>query len=138
MSFLLDTNVLGETRRRSPDPRVIAWLKSIRAGELYTSVLVVGEIRRGIDGVRRRDPVQAAGYERWLDEIKRVYGDRIVPVTSEIAEAWGRLSVPNPAPVVDGLLAATALVKGWTLVTRNTKDVERTGVRLINPFEYQG
>ncbi len=76
--------------------------------------------------------------EHWLGEVKHAYSDRILPVTAEIAETWGKLNAPDPVPVVDGLLAATALVHGWTLVTRNVKDVDRTGVRVLNPFEFQG
>jgi predicted nucleic acid-binding protein len=138
MSFLLDTNVLSETRKRIPNPQLMAWIASTRVNELYTSALVIGEIRRGIEALRRRDQSQAAGYEQWLGQIIHTYDGRVVPVTSEIAEIWGTLNVPDPVPIVDGLLAATALANGWTLVTRNIKDVDRTGARLLNPFEFQG
>jgi toxin FitB len=74
-------------------------------------------------------------YEDWLSTLLRDYADRIVPVTAEVAEEWGRLNVPDPLPVIDGLLAATARVRGWTLVTRNTADLAHSGVRLLNPFE---
>ena len=134
MSFLLDTNVLSEIRKRSPDPNVAAWFASVRADDLFLSVLVVGEIRQGIERLARRDARQAAVYERWLDQLMGVYSDRIAPVTTEVAEIWGRLNVPDPLPVVDGLLAATALVHGWTMVTRNTADLAGTGVPLLNPF----
>lgn len=134
MSFLLDTNVVSEIRKRSPDPGVARWFSSVPADELFLSVVVVGEIRQGIERLARRDPDQAAVLEQWLRRLVRVYADRIVPVTAEVAEAWGRLNVPNPVPVVDGLLAATALVRGWTLVTRNTADIACTGVRLLDPF----
>ena len=134
--YLLDTNVLSEIRRRRPDPAVLHWYAEVPASRLFISVLVVGELRQGVDRLARRDPVQAARFEDWLKQLVTVYQHRIVPVTAEIAERWGRLNVPNPVPVVDGLLAATALVKDWTLVTRNTADVAGTGVRLLNPFEY--
>jgi len=134
MSFLLDTNVVSEVRKRAPDPNVAAWFGSVPASDLFLSVLVVGEIRQGIERLVRRDPEQAATFERWLDRLIHVYGDRIVPVTTDVAEAWGRLNVPDPVPVVDGLLAATALAHGWTLVTRNTADVLSTGVRVLDPF----
>ncbi|MEV1118585.1 type II toxin-antitoxin system VapC family toxin [Actinosynnema sp. NPDC049800] len=134
MSFLLDTNVVSEIRKKTPDPGVSAWFAAVPASDLFLSVLVVGEIRQGIDRLARRDPAQAGVFERWLGQLVDVYGDRIVPVTADVAEAWGRLNVPDPLPVVDGLLAATALVHGWTLVTRNVDDVTSTGARLLNPF----
>ena len=134
MSFLLDTNVVSEIRKRAPHPNVLGWFSSVPASDLFLSVLVVGEIRQGVDRLARRDPAQAAVFEHWLKQLVAVYEDRIVPVTTEVAEVWGRLNLPDPVPVVDGLLAATALVRGWTLVTRNTADVASTGVRLLDPF----
>ncbi|PSL56383.1 hypothetical protein B0I31_103132 [Saccharothrix carnea] len=134
MSFLLDTNVVSEIRKKAPNPGVAAWFEAVPASELFLSVLVVGEIRQGIERLARRDSTQAEVYERWLGQLVDVYGDRIVPVTADVAEAWGRISVPDAVPVVDGLLAATALVHGWTLVTRNVGDVASTGARLLNPF----
>jgi predicted nucleic acid-binding protein len=135
VSFLLDTNVLSEARRPRGDANVKAWLASAPADHLYLSVLVVGEIRGGIERLRRRDPVQADAYEEWLATLRRDYADRLLPVTTEVADEWGRMNVPDPVPVVDGLMAATAKAKGLTLVTRNTADLERSGVRLLNPFE---
>lgn len=134
MSFLLDTNVLSEVRRPGGDKGVKEWMGSVGSGELYLSVLVVGEIERGVERLRRRDPIQARVYEDWLDRLRRDYAERIVAVTIEIAEEWGRINVPDPVPAVDGLLAATAKVRGMILVTRNISDVESTGVRLLNPF----
>jgi predicted nucleic acid-binding protein len=135
MGFLLDTNVVSEARKRTANPNVKAWLASVAGHELYLSVLVIGEIRQGIERLRRRDPTQAEAYEAWLSTLLRDYADRIVPVTAEVAQEWGRLNVPDPLPVIDGLLAATAKVQGWTLATRNTADLARSGVRLLNPFE---
>ena len=134
MTFLLDTNVMSEIRKRSPNAGVAGWFASVPSSELFLSVMVVGEIRQGIERLARRDPAQAAIVERWLGQLVDVYGDRIAPVTAEVAEVWGRLNVPDPLPVVDGLVAATALVHGWTLVTRNVADVASTGVRLLDPF----
>ena len=108
---------------------------SVKGADLYLSVLVVGEIRQGVERLRRRAPAQAAVYENWLAMLRRGYADRIVPVTADIAEEWGRLNVPDPVSTVDGLMAATAKVMGLTLVTRNTADVARTGVRVLDPFE---
>ena len=135
VSFLLDTNVLSEARRPRGDASVKAWLASVPAGNLYLSVLVVGEIRGGIERLRRRDPAQADAYEWWLATLQRDYADRVLPVTAEVVEEWGRMNVRDPAPVVDGLMAATAKAKGLTLVTCNTADVERSGVKLLNQFE---
>lgn len=135
VSFLLDTNVLSEARRPRGDANVKAWMASAPASDLYLSVLVLGEIRRGIERLRRRDPAQVGVYEEWLSMLRRDYTERVLPVTAEVAEEWGRMNVPNPVPTIDGLMAATAKVRGLTLVTRNTSDVESTGVRILNPFD---
>jgi toxin FitB len=134
MSFLLDTNVVSEIRKQSPDAGVANWFASVPADELFLSVLVVGEIRQGIERLAGRDQAQAEIFERWLSQLVDSYGDRLVPITERIAQVWGRLNVPDPVPVVDGLMAATALVHDWILVTRNVKDVRSTGVRLHDPF----
>ena len=138
MSFLLDTNVISEARKPAADSNVRSWMASVKGNDLYLSVLTVGEIRQGIERLRRREPARATVYETWLGQLHRDYSDRILPITSEIAEHWGRLNVPDPIPTIDGLLAATAIVSGLTLVTRNTADVARTGVSLLNPFEPTG
>jgi toxin FitB len=134
VSFLLDTNVVSEIRKQSPDAGVASWFASVSPDELFLSVLVVGEIRQGIERLARRDPAQAEIFERWLSQLVDGYGDHLVPMTERIAQAWGRLNVPDPVPVVDGLMAATALVHDWILVTRNVSDVRSTRVRLLNPF----
>jgi predicted nucleic acid-binding protein len=138
LSFLLDTNVVSEARKRNADPNVRAWLASVPDPDLYLSALVIGEIRQGVERLRRRDPAQAAMYDAWLSTLLRDFADRIVPVTAEVAQEWGRLNVPDPLPVIDGLLAATAKVHGWTLVTRNTADLARVGVPLLDPFRPTG
>ncbi|HZN18702.1 MAG TPA: type II toxin-antitoxin system VapC family toxin [Micromonosporaceae bacterium] len=136
MAYLLDTNVVSELRKITPNLHVLAWRQSQRHAEAYISTLVVGEIRQGIERVRPRDPVQADALERWLVGLVPAYRDRILPVTVAIAEEWGRLNaLPRPLPVVDGLMAATAKVHGLTFVTRNVSDVARAGVKLLNPFE---
>ena len=134
MSYLLDTNVVSEARRPTGNTNVRAWLASVPADALYLSVLVLGEIVRGIESIRRRDSFRASVYETWLTTLRVDYANRILPITSDVAEEWGRMNVPNPLPVADGLMAATARVRGLTLVTRNTADFTRTGVRLLNPF----
>ena len=99
------------------------------------SVLVFGEIRRGIERLRSRDGVQAEAYEHWLNELFGEYQDRILPVTAQVAERWGRFNAIRTLPVIDGLMAATAAVMGLTLVTRNVSDLAGIGVQLLNPFE---
>ncbi|ASU82963.1 PIN domain-containing protein [Nocardiopsis gilva YIM 90087] len=136
MSYLVDTNVISELRKSAPDPRAQLWRSSVSSEEIYTSVLVIGEIRRGIERLRRRDPAQADAFDRWLDQIRVSYSERVLPITNEIAEEWARMNVPDPMPVIDGLLAASAKVHGLTLVTRNTKDVMRPGVNLFDPVTF--
>jgi toxin FitB len=138
VAFLLDTNVISEARKPAADPNVRAWLASVPEGDLYLSVLVVGEIRQGIERLRRRDPVQAGPYETWLSALLHGFADRLMPVTAEVCDEWGRLNVPDPLPVIDGLMAATAKVRDWTFVTRNVADLRRTNVRLLDPFDAPG
>jgi predicted nucleic acid-binding protein len=138
VAYLLDTNVISEARKRSPDSNVRAWLASVPEPDLYLSVLVVGEIRQGIERLRRRDPAQAAPYEAWLSTLVHGFAERLVPVTADVCEEWGRLNVPDPLPVIDGLMAATAKLRGWTFVTRNIADLARTEVRLLHPFAAPG
>ncbi|TCC28506.1 type II toxin-antitoxin system VapC family toxin [Kribbella sindirgiensis] len=134
MSFLLDTNVVSELAKKSPDLSVVDWLKSVKSAQLYLSVLVVGEIMQGVERLAGRDPRRAAAIDDWRQRLVRGYSDRIVPVSLEVAETWGRLNASGRLPLADGLMAATALVYNWTFVTRNVADIERTGVRLLNPF----
>ena len=135
MSYLLDTNVISELRKgERADPHVTAWFANLADEEIFLSVLTIGEIRRGIESVRRRDPDAATSLDSWLARLAEAHRDRILPVDRTIAEEWGRMSVPDPLPVVDGLLAATAKVLGMTLVTRNVADVKGAGVDLLDPF----
>lgn len=113
----MDTNVISEARKAEGNPDVRTWLASIKGVDLYLSVLVVGEIRQGIERLRRRDPAQARVYETWLSTLRQDYADRVLPLTKEVAEEWGRMNVPDAVPVVDGLMAATAKVQGLTFVT---------------------
>ena len=135
MRFLVDTNVLSELRkRRRCHPNVARWVAAIPTEDLYTSVLVLGEIRRGVERARRHDPNQALVLERWLGTVRLTFEGRILPIDDVISEEWGRLNVPDPIPAVDGLLAATARVHGLTVATRNIGDVARTGVQVLDPF----
>ena len=135
MRFLLDTNVISEVSKPACDPNVQAWINSVNGTDLYLSVLVVGEIRQGIERLRRRDAAQAQAFERWLMSLEQQYADRVIPITTPIAEEWGRLNVPNRLPAVDGLMAATAKVLGLTFVTRNTTEVTGASVAILNPFK---
>ncbi|GAA2241682.1 type II toxin-antitoxin system VapC family toxin [Rarobacter faecitabidus] len=134
MNFPLETNVLSETRKPSPYVGGTRWLAAQRDEALYTSVLVVGELRRGQLLLAGRDGAAAHSLGRWIDEIQSRLRDRTVTIDHDVVHRWAELSVPDRLPALDGLIAATALVRGWTLVTRNTPDVARTGLRTLNPF----
>lgn len=136
MGYLIDTNVLSEMRKGSRgNSHVRAWAVRARTNDLCLSVLVVAEVRRGIESIRRTDAAQAAVLDAWLVRVVESFGERILPITLPIADRFARLSVPDRIPFVDGLLAATALEHGLVLVTRNLRDVARTGVRWLDPFE---
>jgi predicted nucleic acid-binding protein len=133
--FLLDTNVISEIRRRDrAHPNVAQWVACTAVEEIGTSVLVLAEIRRGIELKRRADPQQAKSLDRWFTQMRTRLGDRVLPVDEPVAETWALLGIPNPLPLIDGLLAATAKVHGLTLVTRNVADIAPTGVSLLDPF----
>ena len=136
MSFLLDTNVISELRKGARgNADVMRWFSGVEDEELYTSVIVLGELRYGVERARRRDPRQAEALERWLDRVARRFADRALPVDRRVADEWGRLNVPDPLPTADALLAATAKVHRLTLVTRDVRDIARTGVSYLNPFD---
>ena len=135
MSYLLDTNVISELRKGDrADPNVVAWFSGLAEEEILLSVLTIGEIGRGIESIRLRDRDAAAALDGWLHQLVAQHRDRILPIDQSIADEWGRLNVPDPLSVVDGLLAATAKIRGLTLATRNVKDIARTGARFVNPF----
>lgn len=136
MKYLLDTNVLSEIGKgRHADGNVIAWYDSVERERLCLSVLVVGEIRAGIERLRGRRPERAANFERRLILIVDLFADQIIGIDRRIAEQWGRLNVSHRGPAIDWLMAATALVHGLTIVTRNVRDFESTGAAVLNPFE---
>jgi predicted nucleic acid-binding protein len=135
VGYLIDTNILSELQKgERAHPGVLQWYAETPSETLYLSVLVIGEIRQGIERLQRRDPDQAARLESRLNRIVDTMDARILPVTTAIAQCWGRLNAPDPLPVIDSLLAATALEHDLTLVTRNVRDVQRTPVRWFNPF----
>ena len=136
MSFLIDTNVISEVRKGARcDANVAAWYAAIEDDDLYLSVLVLGEIRRGIERARAGEPAKARALEQWLSVVSRSFGNRILPVDQRVAEEWGRMRAKRSAPVIDALLAATARVYDLTLATRNTADVAGLGAEVVNPFE---
>ena len=141
MSFLLDTNVVSELRKirhGKADRRVAQWADGVDAGDLFLSVVTVQEIEIGVLLAERRDPKQGAILRNWLArQVLPAFEGRILAIDTAIAQRSARLHVPNPRPVRDGLIAATALVHGMTVVTRNVADFEPTGVAVLNPWEFK-
>ena len=133
--FLLDTNVVSEIRKSRPNPSVRSWFDATDDASLFLSVLVLGEIERGIVGLQDRDERRAAALTAWLDRLRTVYRDRLLPIDTGVAEVWGRLTAHRTVPAIDGLLAATAKHHGMTFVTRNVDDVADLGIDVLNPFE---
>ncbi len=135
MTWLVDTNVVSEVRKGARcHPAVAAWWAGVEDDDLFLSVLTLGEIRKGVEAARPRDPPKAAALEAWLAEVVEAFGPRVLGVELPVAEAWGRMSAPRSVPVVDALLAATASVHGLVLVTRNVTDVKGLGARVLDPF----
>lgn len=135
MSYLIDTNIISELRKGDRcDPAIAAWWAKVDENELWTSALVLGEIRRGIELARRHDPQKAKVLESWLEEVIYGFGDRILDVDAQVADEWGRMNAIRPLPVIDALIAATARANSLTFVTRNVSDVQGVGVDLLNPF----
>jgi hypothetical protein len=135
VSYLIDTNIISEVRKGSRcDPNIAAWYGSIKDSELYLSVLVLGEIRKGVELARPRDPAKAEVLETWLAAVDGAFGERILPVDRQVADEWGRMGAVRPVSTTAGLLAATAKVHRMTLVTRNAADVVGLGANVLNPF----
>lgn len=135
MSYLIDTNVLSELRRKSPDPNIVAWFSQRPPATLYLSVLTVGEIRKGIEGVK--DEVRRQSLIDWLEtDLPTFFTGRILSVNEAVADRWGRLvaAAGRPLPAIDSLLAATALEHDLILVTRNIKDFSGLPVEIFNPW----
>ncbi|MHB1543911.1 MAG: PIN domain-containing protein [Gammaproteobacteria bacterium] len=137
--FVLDTNVVSELRKirlGKADPRVEQWADSVDAGSLHISAITVLELEIGILQLERKDPRQGAVLRTWLDRlVLPEFNGRIFPVDTAVAQRCARLHVPDPRAERDALIAATALVHGMTVVTRNLADFEATGVALLNPWD---
>jgi predicted nucleic acid-binding protein len=135
VSYLLDTNVISEVRKgQRCDRHVRDWYDSIADADVFLSTLVVGEIRKGVELARVRDPDKADALEQWLGQVEVAFDGRVLGIDNAVAHRWGRMSALRPTPVIDCLLAATAAVNRLTLVTRNDGDVAGLGAKVLNPF----
>jgi toxin FitB len=136
VKYLIDTNIISEVRKGERcDQHVAAWFASIDDADIYLSVLVLGEIRKGIERARRTNPAQARALEKWLSTVRQSYAERVLPIDQIVADEWGSMSALRPASTVDALLAATAKIHRMTLATRNVGDVAGLGADVFNPFE---
>ena len=132
--YLIDTMVLSELRLRQRDPGVVAWVSGQRQQDCFLSVVSIGEIERGIARKSSGDPVFASQLAAWLDQLLRLYGDRLLPVDAGVARRRGLLSAAIGHDGADLLIAATALERGLTVVTRNLRHFAPTGVATVNPW----
>ncbi|HTN97009.1 MAG TPA: type II toxin-antitoxin system VapC family toxin [Nordella sp.] len=130
--YLLDTNVVSEARRGTP--QAVTWLRSVDPLKVHLSVITLGEIMRGIALKQRSDPRMAGHLAEWLRKIRDDHGDRILPITAEIAVEWGRIAAMRPRGDIDGLIAATAVTHDLIVVTRNISDFFDTGAAVIDPW----
>jgi len=137
MSYLLDTNIISELIKKTPHPSVLKWIDTIDNDKLYISVITLGEIRKGITGIQTSERQEKISH--WLEvELPAYFEERILNIDVNVADMWGRLQSKKKGyilPAIDGLLAATAHVNGFALVTRNTKDFIHTSIEMINPWE---
>jgi predicted nucleic acid-binding protein len=138
VKYLIDTNIISEVRKGEQcDTNVARWYASLGNADIYLSVSVLGEVRKGIEGVRRNSPERARVLEFWLATLRERFTDRILPVNQMVADEWGRMSAIRSVPSLDALLAATAKVNQMTFATRNVADVAGLGADVINPFDAQ-
>jgi predicted nucleic acid-binding protein len=136
VSYLIDTNIISELRKGARcNVHVTAWYASVADADLFLSTLVLGEIRKGVELARPRDASKAAALERWLRDVEAAFDGRVLGIDNAVSDQWGRMSAIRSVPVIDGLLAATALTHNLTLVTRNDRDVAGLGASVLNPFK---
>jgi predicted nucleic acid-binding protein len=139
VSYLIDNNIISEVRKGARcNADVAAWYASVADEELFLSTLVLGEIRKGVELARPRDSGKAVALERWLREVELAFDGRVLSIDNAVSDQWGRMTAIRPLPAIDGLLAATALTHGLTLVTRNDRDVAGLGAMVLNPFKGAG
>ena len=132
--YLLDTNVVSELRRNKPHGGVLAWLQSVDDNQLHLSAVTLGEIQAGIELTREQDPAKAAALDRWAQQLAGAY--KVLPMDAASFRVWGRLMHRRSNTLIeDAMIAATAVVHGLTVVTRNTRDFEVFGVAVFNPFD---
>jgi hypothetical protein len=135
LTYLLDTNVVSETRRRVPDANVLYWLGRVDQNDLHISVLTLGEIKKGIEKRRASDAIAAASLDHWLRGLEVMFADHIIPIDATIAMTWGELAARETLPVIGSLIAATAKARDLTVVSRNVSDIARAGVAVIDPWQ---
>jgi len=135
LEYLLDTNILSETRKKKADAGVISFLEVADSSTLYISVLKLGELRKRVAKKQRDDPEMAKKLAGWLDGLELSFADRILGIDAATARLWGDWSAERPRPVVDTLLAATAMQRELTFVTRNIRDVQGLPVKLLDPWK---
>jgi len=135
LQYLLDTDVLSETRKKQADEQVISFLSAAEPSALYISVLTLGELRKGVAIKKLSDPDSAKKLAAWVDGLEFSFADRILGIDAATATVWGELSAQRPRPVIDTLLAATAVVHELTFVTRNISDVQDIKLKLLDPWQ---
>ena len=137
--FVLDTNVVSELRKKRSgraDPNVVGWEEGVSPTALFLSVMTVLELERGVLSMERRDPGQGRMLRSWLEgKVLPAFRGRVLPIDASVARRCARLHVPDPRPERDAMIAATALVHGMAVVTRNVQDFLPMGVRVINPWQ---
>ncbi len=134
VAYLLDTNVLSETRKKQADTGVMAFLEAVDSSALYLSVLTIGELHKGVTAKKRTDPVAAKALAAWVEGLEFGFADRLLGIDAATARLWGYWSGDRPRPVIDTLLAATAAEHSLTFVTRNTRDISGLPVKVHNPW----
>ena len=135
MSFLLDTNVASEPTRLRPSGKVVAWLRATPSNDLFLSVITLGEIRKGIELSRTGAPHVTSRVEQWLTLVNLEYRTRVLELDEDAADIWGRIMAAHPrVPIEDGQIAAIAIRHDMTVVTRNVRDIAKTGARYLNPY----
>jgi predicted nucleic acid-binding protein len=135
VNYLIDTNIVSELRKPSPDPNVTTWIGSVGSEDLYLSVVTIGEIEKGVQKQLRLNPSAGRNLRAWLETLLEKYGDRVVPVDVAIARRWGVFCDAHPGLETDMLIAATAIERQLIVVTRNVRHFAAAGLTVVNPFE---